>query len=182
MIRYYITGRAILGGGTAELLDAIRSNDAAGVDYIQIREKDLTDGEVLELARQAVALCSRSRVLVNGRADIALAAGAAGVHLPSHSIAPDRLRTILPAGFLVGVSCHTLEEVALAQSADFLVFSPVFDSPGKGDPQGLAALAAAAAASGIPVLALGGVTAENARSCMEAGAAGVAGIRMFQPA
>ena len=170
----------MLPGGATELLDAIRRNDAAGVDYVQVREKDLAGRALLELTRAAVAVCGKARVLVNGRADVALAAGAAGVHLPSGGIAPERLRRAVPPGFVIGVSCHTVEEVEESQGADFAVFGPVFATPGKGAPRGLEALARAAAASRIPVLALGGVTAENARACVEAGAAGVAAIRMFQ--
>ena len=182
MIRYYITSQASLGGGEAELLASIRRNDEAGVDYIQIREKDLPARDLLRLTAAAVQACRRARVLVNSRADVALAAGAAGVHLPSRSIAPERLRTIVPAEFLIGVSCHTTDEVDQAQHADFLVFGPVFDTPGKGMPQGLAALAAAASASTVPVLALGGITDENAAACVAAGAAGIAAIRLFQSA
>lgn len=180
MIRCYITSRTLLPGGVLELLEAIRRNDAARVDYIQIREKDLSARDLLRLAADAVKMCRHAQVLVNGRADIALAARAAGVHLPSRDIAPERLRTIAPPGFVIGVSCHTIGDVERAQAADFLVFGPVFDTPGKGAAQGLSALAHAAAVSAVPVLALGGVTHANAQACIDAGAAGIAAIRHFQ--
>jgi thiamine-phosphate pyrophosphorylase len=117
---------------------------------------------------------------VNDRADVALCAGAAGVHLRGDSIAPEILRHAFGTTLLIGVSCHSIEDVAANQAADFLVFGPVFSSPGKGPPQGLQMLARAAAASRIPVLALGGVDSRNAQSCLDAGAAGIAGIRLFQ--
>jgi thiamine-phosphate pyrophosphorylase len=183
MLRYHITDRKALGGELA-LLDSIALNLARGVDLIQIREKDLTALELLELTRAAVALPNPhgSKILLNDRADVALAAGAQGVHLPSDSIQPKLLRAL--GIVVIGVSCHTLEEVRRAESegADFAVFSPVFQvsKPGYGAPAGLERLAEAARAVRIPVLALGGINEANLGLCMEAGAAGVAGISMFQ--
>lgn len=184
MIRCYITDRRALGG-VLPLLTCIERNLASGVDFVQIREKDLAASEVLLLVRAALALPNPhgARILVNGRADIALAAGAHGVHLPADSIAPDRLKTL--GDLTIGVSCHTLDEVrrAEAEGAGFVVFGPVFLTPSKaayGSPQGLERLAEAARAVRIPVLALGGVNTANTAQCLEAGAAGIAGIGMFQ--
>jgi thiamine-phosphate pyrophosphorylase len=182
VLRYYITDRRAQGWSKAELLDCIARNVRSGIDYIQIRERDLNARELFELTGEAIqrAEGSPARILVNDRADIALAAGAHGVHLRSNSISPDRLRDILPRPYLISVSCHSMQEVQEARGADFLVFGPVFASPGKGPAQGLAALAQAVAASQVPVLALGGVDEQNASACIEVGARGIAGIRLFQ--
>ncbi len=166
-------------GGFRPLLEVIRDQMHLGVDYIQIREKDLSARElfeftlaVLEVREIETAKPLPVKILVNTRADVAMAADADGVHLPSS--AP---RESLP-GLLVARSCHTLREVQ-ETTADFATFGPVFETPGKGPPMGLAALKAACQ-FGVPVFALGGVDWENAAQCMAAGAAGIAGIRMFQ--
>ncbi len=175
MLRYYITDRQAAGG----IEPLLRCIQAASADYIQIREKDLSAKALLDLTRRAVAI-TKIPILVNGRADIALAAGARGVHLPGGSIAPRELRRMTSG--LIAVSCHTLDEVRAAEDegADFAVFGPIFATPGKGSPVGLDALARAAASVRIPVLALGGVTTANANLCVRSGAAGIAGIRLFQ--
>ena len=107
---------------------------ASGVDYIQIREKDLSARELLSLTRRAIEAVRGwpARILVNGRVDVALAAEAHGVHLPAGSIAADIWRAIMPAELLFAVSCHSVEELRLAGAANFAVFGPIFPSPGKG--------------------------------------------------
>ncbi len=184
MILYYITDRK---QHTGDLADVIEGAAAAGVDWIQIREKDLPDRELCALVRAAVTRTRKTgaRILVNGRTDVALAAGAHGVHLPSDSVAARAIRRIVPAGFLVGVSCHRVAEIEQAEreGADFVVFGPVFDTVSKhqyGSPAGIAELGRATGAARIPVLALGGVTVANAEECLRAGAAGIAGISIFQ--
>lgn len=178
MRRYYITDRKAVGG-FRPLLEIIRDQMHLGVDLIQIREKDITARELfeftlaaLEVRTSVVRMPLPSKIVVNSRADVALATGADGVHLPAD--APEQT---LP-GLLVIRSCHTLEEVKTAK-ANLVTFGPVFESPGKSEPVGLQALAAACR-FGKPVYALGGVHWDNAAECMQAGAEGIAGIRLFQ--
>jgi thiamine-phosphate pyrophosphorylase len=183
-------------------LEKIAEAARCGVDYIQLREKDLPALELESLAVDALGVLriaaksptkmsgqrTGTRLLVNSRTDVAIACGAAGVHLRADDILASEVRSIWNRGGrvsspTVGVSCHSGEEVrrAAAEGADFVVFAPVF---GKSDiaganPAGLNALEQACREK-IPVLALGGVALENASACMEAGAAGIAGIRLFQ--
>ena len=178
MKRYYITDRKAVGGFRA-LLDIVRDQMRLGVDFIQIREKDISARElfeftlaVLEVRGMEIRTPVPTKVLINSRADVALAAGVEGVHLPS-----DAPQHTLP-GLLIARSCHTPDEIK-ATTADFVTFGPVFSSPGKDEGVGLEALEAACRL-GKPVYALGGVTWENAASCMQAGAEGIAGIRLFQ--
>jgi thiamine-phosphate pyrophosphorylase len=190
----YVTERKSLGEGDGGegVLGKIRAAGAAGADWVQIREKDLCGRELLGLAREAVAGQGSARVIVNDRLDVALAAGAAGVHLGQQSLrAQDVVRWCRAgnavADFLVGVSCHSLEEAREAESAgaSYLFFGPVFDTPSKrgmGKPQGGGRLAEICRCVAIPVVAIGGVNEQNAGECIRAGAAGVAAIRMFQEA
>jgi thiamine-phosphate pyrophosphorylase len=208
---YYITDRTQFRGDEQErrraLLEKITEAAHAGVDYIQLREKDLSARDLEMLAKQAVAVLRsvppntdaqerrtnpRTRLLINSRTDVALAASADGVHLREDDIKPSDVRKVVdmtahrpPATdhFFIAASCHSIEDVIRAESeaADFAVFAPVFgkhQSPAT-KPTGLAALQEACHCK-IPVLALGGVTLGNAESCLRAGAAGIAAIRLFQ--
>jgi thiamine-phosphate pyrophosphorylase len=201
---YYITDRTQFPGDEPArrraLLAKIADAAQAGVDYIQLREKDLTARELEVLARKAVAIIRENtlttnhqslvtRLLINARTDIALAVGADGVHLHSDDISPLEVRQIwskcgvgAPARErrVITWSCHTRENVLRAQSegADVAIFAPVFEKIGSAA-AGLAALREACRAK-IPVLALGGITLQNAGSCLDAGAAGIAAIRLFQ--
>ena len=183
MLLYAITDRSQLA---TPLLDRIALLLAAGIDFLQIREKDLPPRELLALVEGTLALPNphSTRILVNERVDVALAAGAHGVHLPAHSVSPAPIRAIVPAGFTIGVSCHSVEEVVRAEEegADFAVFGPVFDTPSKrvyGPLLGPEVMEQAARGRRVPVLALGGITLDNFRLCR---GAGIAGISLFQNA
>jgi thiamine-phosphate pyrophosphorylase len=186
VLRCYITNRRGLPAG-ASLIDNIARNLTAGVEWIQIREKDLSARDLFDLTRQVLSLPNPhgSKILVNTRVDVALAAGAGGAHLPAGSPAPRNWRALTPPGFLIGVSCHHLDEVRAAQDqgADYAVFGPVFPPRSKAtglEPRGIEGLAQAVRAARIPVLALGGITATNAEDCVQAGAAGIAAISLYQ--
>ena len=152
-----------------------------GGALVQLRAKGLPARELLERGQHTLGPCVRAGapLLINDRVDVALALGAAGVHLPGGGLSVQEARALLGPGALIGCSCHRPEEVVLASraGADYAVFSPIFAVPGKGPPQGLAALSLAVRASPLPVFALGGVDASNALACMDAGARGVACIR-----
>jgi thiamine-phosphate pyrophosphorylase len=195
-------GNSLVGGSRAsdrieKVLRRIRDAVAAGIDWVQIREKDLEGRDLLTLARGAVAAATESgshhaRVIVNDRLDVALAAGAAGVHLGGESLpARDVIRWCgegrAPDDFLVGVSCHSLEQARDTEcaGASYVFFGPVFDTPSKrpfGAPQGLTKLTEVCRAIRIPAIAIGGINATNAAGCFKAGAAGIAAIRLFQDA
>jgi len=194
VLLYYITDRKQFGGSAADqeqkLLEKIQECGAAGVDYIQLREKDLTTRDLERLAAKAMAAIpggSVTRLLINSRIDVALACDAHGVHLPANSLSPSEARPIfVRAGNsrpVIGISTHSAAEVASAEAhgADFAVFGPVFEKAGVVSGNGLLQLAAVTRRS-MPVLALGGITLDNAKQCLEAGAAGIAAIRMFQQA
>ncbi len=163
-----------------DVLDAVRLGVEHGVSMIQIREKQLSGRHLFGLVRSAAEITrnSNTKLIVNDRADIAASTGSDGVHLRSDSMLPAVVRAAFP-GLLIGCSVHSVEEaVAASRESDFAVFGPVFVSPGKGEPAGLAGLEAVCRRlSGFPILALGGITADNAADAVSAGAAGVAAIR-----
>ena len=157
------------------------------MDFVQIREKDVPDRELFEIARRAVSLCrgTKCRVLVNGRADIALAAGAHGVHLPSTGLNASEIRAWIPESFIVGVSVHTEQEIANAcsQRADYVLLGHVFPTVSKrnyGPYLGLDFLRKVCSKAALPVFALGGMRPDSIGPVLETGAAGVAGISLFQ--
>ena len=159
----------------------------AGVDLIQIREKDLPCRELLDLAATAVEFsrASDTQIVINDRLDIAIAARAHGVHLGGQSLPPGVVRQHVDKDFLVGVSCHSFEDAVRAETggADYILLGPIFDTPSKrpyGPPLGLNRLSEVAKRIRIPVLALGGITVEKVRPCLDAGATGIAAIRLFQ--
>jgi len=175
MIRCYVTDRR-----HGDLLSHVSAAIRDGVDMIQVREKDLDARSLYELVcliRDAASGTS-TKVLVNDRLDIALAANIDGVHLPANGLPAARVRPLVR---VLGCSTHSLDEALQAEhaAADFVIFGPVFETPGK-SPVGVDALRAVCAAVKIPVLAIGGVTPENARRAIDAGASGIAAIRMFQ--
>jgi len=198
MLLYYITDRRAFAGGDAaqrtSLLRRVADAARAGVDYIQLREKDLASRELERLSLEAIRAVrdnsAVTRLLINCRTDIALACGADGVHLASNELPASTIRALWkkcsdrePA---VGVSAHALKDVQRAQSegADFAVLAPIFEKVQIGAKGiGLDALREACSAMSserFAVLALGGVNLANAPDCLQAGADGVAGIRLFQ--
>lgn len=191
----YITSRQQFPGSPDEkirrLLARIEECVAVGIDYIQLREKDLSTRALESLAQAAARLfpsSAGSKLLINSRLDVALASGAHGVHLPANDLSASEARALLACGGcshpVIGVSVHSVEELSNAEAhgADFAVFAPVFEKDGRRIDDGLKKLAEACAKPNrdMPVLALGGVTLENARQCIEAGADGIAAIRLFQ--
>ena len=166
------------------MADWLAALGAAGIGAVQIREKDLDDRDLFALTRLArAALPPSTRLLVNGRLDVAIAAGADGVHLPADGVPARPLRERFGPEVILGRSTHTIEEVERAREdgVDYVTFGPVYATPGKGAPVGIAALARAASL-GVPVYALGGITLDRLGELSRAGAAGVAAIRLFQQA
>jgi len=207
MLLYYITDRHGFAGGADQqrqsLLDRVSRAAQVGVDYIQLREKDLTAHELESLAKEAVAAVRANspstRLLINGRADVAISCRADGVHLPGGSLPASEVRTlwmkVSDGPPVVSVSAHSVEEVRYAEAhgADFAVLAPIFEKRGTDvPPLGLSTLSLSCRGNQapdnteappktyFPVLALGGVDVHNAISCLRAGAAGLAGIRLFQ--
>jgi len=175
MLRCYVTDRQ-----QGDLMGSVNAAIRHGVEMIQVREKDLAARPLFELVcriRDAAA-GSRTTVLVNDRLDIALAAGIAGVHLPGHGLPT---RVVRPFVNSLGRSIHTIEEGLEAEhdGADYVIFGPIYETPGK-KPVGLDALGAVTAVVKIPVLAIGGITNENTSAVLAAGATGIAAIRLFQ--
>ncbi len=209
MLLYAITSRALLPGDEAakreRLAELAADWSRGGVDYIQVREKDLPLIELQALAAKIVEAVrgakGNARVLVNGPAQVAIDAGADGVHLPSGTLsktlgappaagmgqnavqAAEQVYARAGREVIVSAACHSAEDIRHAAGADLLLFSPVFEkvTPERTTRgQGLAALTQAAElAKPVPVLALGGVTEKNAAACAQAGAAGIAAIRLF---
>ncbi|MCM3906129.1 MAG: thiamine phosphate synthase [Pyrinomonadaceae bacterium] len=171
----------------SRLLNLVAAAVAAHVNLLQLREKELSTRVLYDLTLQAARITrgSNTRLLINDRADVALSAGAAGVHLTAGSIEASVIRRTFGDDFLIGVSTHSLEEARAARDdgADFAVFGPVFETISKrayGEPLGLEKLEQVAGAMRqFPVLALGGVTLDNVAGCFRAGAAGVAAIRLM---
>lgn len=171
------------------MLTLVRAAVGATIDLVQIREKNLSASVLYQLTKSAAGITrgTATKLLVNDRSDIALGAGADGVHLTTHSLPADVVRAAFGDKFLIGVSTHSLTEATIARDsrADFVVFGPVFETPSKsqgayGEPVGLRNLARVAAdLSPFPILALGGLELSKVADCIQAGATGVAAIRMF---
>jgi thiamine-phosphate pyrophosphorylase len=187
----YVTDRKSLAAPQPEsLLAAVRGAIKAGVDWIQIREKNLGGRDLIALAREAVAAArgTASRILINDRLDVALAAGANGVHLGAESLPVAEVVAWCAknaAQLVVGASCHSLSDAQSAEKAgaNYVIFGPIFATRSKlayGPPQGLQRLEEVCRIVKIPVLAIGGISLENASSCLRAGASGIAAIRLYQ--
>ena len=204
LLLYYITDRRQLSQNEVEsrrlLLHCIRRAAEATVDFIQLRERDLPTRDLFELAMAAARIVEEANsspdaktcLLINSRMDIAVSCGAAGVHLRASDLSAADARSVMMAAGqsrpVVGVSCHSMGEVELAegQGADFAVFGPVFEKYGSDlaipGVRGLEHVCRnrRAARPPMPVLAIGGVDVNNAAACLAAGAHGIAGIRLFQ--
>jgi thiamine-phosphate pyrophosphorylase len=186
-ILYAISDRRRFGHDHSALLTRISWLARAGVDLIQIRERDLPDAALVALARGAVAAAAGTpaRVLVNDRADIAVAAGAHGVHLRGDSLAADRVRAWVPRSFLVGRSVHAIDEACSVERAggcDFLLFGTVFASRGKGPAHptaGVDGVRSVCASVTLPVVAIGGIDTRRVAAVAAAGASGIAAVDLF---
>jgi len=208
----YVTDRQALrsanpGDSLVALAQKIEEVVAAGIDWVQIREKDLPARELASLTRQALTIAAKYsakrssaiRVLVNDRLDVAIAERADGVHLGERSVPVAEAKRLVESAlrkhaidqsFMIGASCHSIEAAKSAErdGADYIFFGPIFATPSKesfGPPQGLERLAHVCRITSIPVLAIGGMAFDNAKSCIAAGIVGIAGIaaiRLFQNA
>jgi len=200
----YVTDRQALPPDEApdtSLKPKIETLAAAGIDWVQIREKDLAGKKIAAIARAGLRLADADatvgvgrpapRIVINDRLDVAIAVGAGGVHLGEKSLPAREARLVVEktglTDFLVGVSCHSASSARIAEQdgASYAFFGPVFATPSKatyGAPQGIALLADTCRSVSIPVIAIGGITLENAGACFAAGAAGIAAIRLFQAA
>ena len=203
----YVTDRHALpianpAGSLAALTQKIEEVVAAGIDWVQIREKDLSARELASLTRQTLTMAGKYsakrspvvRVLVNDRLDVAIAERAGGVHLGERSLPVAEAKRLLASAahgkmvdesFLVGVSCHSLDAAQAAErdGADYIFFGPIFRTPSKesfGAPQGIARLRQVCREVPIPVFAIGGITLETVSACFAAGSSGIAAIRLFQ--
>jgi thiamine-phosphate pyrophosphorylase len=203
----YVTDRHALriadrADSLAGLIQKIEEVMAAGIDWVQIREKDLPARELASLTRQALDIAGKYsakrsspvRVLVNDRLDVALAEQAHGIHLGEKSMPVAEAKRLIESSmrkqtidesFLVGASCHSIDATKEAErdGADYIFFGPIFPTPSKqsfGAPQGVEGLGKVCRAVKIPVLAIGGITTTNASDCFQSGAAGIAAIRLFQ--
>jgi thiamine-phosphate pyrophosphorylase len=185
--RHFVTDRRRFHLSPDDLVERAAHAARAGVDVIQVRERDLADAALVGLVRAIVRATAgtAARVVVNDRADIAILAGAAGVHLRGDSAAASRVRAMTAPGFLIGRSVHSLAEIDAAVAdggCDYLMFGTVFPSAGKPDGHpvaGLDALTAACARSPLPVIAIGGVDDAGAALVRDAGAAGFAAVGLF---
>lgn len=187
-----VTDRRRLSAGhdaADRLVELVAAAAHAGVDLIQVRERDLDARDLIALVRRCLDAARRTttKVLVNDRTDVAIAAGAHGVHLRGDSIDTTAARALLPPGALVGRSVHTVEEAAAASRAgglDYLILGTLFPTSSKDSTRRLTTLdelSAASRATAVPVLAIGGMTVERASAAVRAGASGVAGVGLFVP-
>lgn len=185
-VRYLITPGSLTPSNfhaeKGSLLETVRLAVSAGIELIQVREKSLTGRQLFELAVDTVDIArgGATRILINERFDIAVAAGADGVHLTSTSIPKSSVRSKVPDGYVIGVSAHSSAEVEAASrdGADFAMLGPIFATPGKGEPLGISELRELAfRVEPFPVIAIGGIDETNSEDVIAAGAAGYASIR-----
>ena len=178
---YLVTNRRECGGDLAGAVRAALSGLPEGSAAVQLREKDLAAGDLFRLALALLPVCRErgAPLLVNDRADVALATGAGGVHLPAVGLPAAEARALLGRAALIGASCHDEAELRRAEEglATFAVFGPIWATPGKGPPLGVDALARAVRRTTLPLFALGGVDARTAAAAIRAGASGVACLR-----